>query len=85
MTYIKNDWLTKAIQNLSPHKTYTHKLPNLFYLQILVFIVYIVLNKEKQMLKSENLAPKALKKYWWATMAIQFTKYMSKMRKKLFE
>lgn len=29
MTYVKNNWLTRVVQNLSFHKVYTHKLCNL--------------------------------------------------------
>lgn len=61
MTYIKNNQPTKAIQDLSPYKGYTHKIPNLSHLQILSSIVYVFLHKEEQMLKSEKWAPKALK------------------------
>lgn len=32
MMYVKNNWFTRVIQNLSFHETYTHKFPNLSYL-----------------------------------------------------
>lgn len=62
MTYLKNNWLTRAVQNFSSYETYTYKLFNLFYLQILGFIIYVFLHKEKQTLKLEKWAPEALKR-----------------------
>ena len=52
----------RAVQNLSPHETYTHKLPNLSHLWIPGSTVYIFLYEEKQTLKSEKWALKALKR-----------------------
>ena len=62
MMYIKNNQFTKALQNLSLYKLYTHKLSDLSHLKILGFIVYMFLHKEEQMLKSGKWAPRALKK-----------------------
>lgn len=53
MTYIKNNWPTRALQDLSSHKSYTHKLSDLTYLQILGSTVYAFLHKEEWILKSE--------------------------------
>lgn len=54
ITYVKNNWPTKAVQNLSPHKVYTYKLPDLSHFQVLGSIIYIFLYKEEQKLKSEK-------------------------------
>lgn len=62
MTYIKNNWPTRAVQNLSSYETYTHKLPDLFQLQVLDSTIYVFLHKKKQMLKSKKWASKALKR-----------------------
>ena len=62
MTYVKNNWPTRAVQNLSPYKAYIHKLPDLSHLRILGSIIYIFQHKEEQMLKSKKWAPRALKK-----------------------
>lgn len=32
MTYIKNNWYTRALQDLNPYESYTHKPPDLTYL-----------------------------------------------------
>lgn len=60
--YVKNNWLIKALQNLSLHKVLFQKSPNLSHLQILSFTVYVLLYKEKRLMKSKKWAPKALKK-----------------------
>lgn len=70
MTYVKNNQLTRAIQNLSLYKAYSHKLLNISYLQIRDSTVYIFLHKEKQRLKLEKWTPKALKKYQQAIIVI---------------
>lgn len=62
MTYIKNTRPTTAFQNLSPHKALFQEFLNLSYLQILVSIVYVLLHKEKQSIKSEKWAPRDLKR-----------------------
>lgn len=54
MTYVKNNGLTRAVQNLSPHEAYTYELPNLSFFQILGFTVYIFLHEEEQTLKSKK-------------------------------
>ena len=62
MTYVKNNRPTRAIQNLSSHEAYTHKLPNLFHLRILGSTVYVFLHKKEQTLKLEKWALRALKR-----------------------
>lgn len=62
MTYVKNNQLTRAVQNLSLYEVYTHKLPNLSHLQVLGSTVYVFLHKKEQILKSEKQALRALKK-----------------------
>lgn len=61
VTYIKNNWPTKALQNLSSYELYTHKLPDPSHLQVLGLTVYVFLHKKEQMLKLEKWAPRALK------------------------
>ena len=61
MTYIKNSRLTKALQNLSPHKTLIRDHPNISYLRILGSTVYVFLHEEERSLKSKKWAPRALK------------------------
>lgn len=61
ITYMKNNWSTRALQNLSLYKAYTRKLPNLSHLRILGSTVYIFLHKEEWTLKSEKWVPRALK------------------------
>lgn len=51
MTYIKNNWPTKAIQNLSSYKTLIQNHLDILYLRILGFTIYIFLHKEKKSLK----------------------------------
>lgn len=46
MTYIKNSKLMQAFENISPHKAQFYKQPNLIYLQILSFTMYIILYKK---------------------------------------
>lgn len=61
MTYVKNNWSIRVIQNLSSYKAYTYKFPNLSHFLVLNSIIYIFLHKEKQMLKLEKWALKTLK------------------------
>lgn len=61
MTYIKNNWPTRALQNISPHKAHFYKQPNLTHLRLLGSTVYVLLHKEKRLMKSEKWAPRALK------------------------
>ncbi len=61
MTYVKNTWSTKALQNLRPYEVLTQDHPDISHLQILVSTVYIFLHKEERSLKSEKRAPIALK------------------------
>ena len=61
MTYVKNNRFTKAVQNLSPHEAYTHKLPDLSHLPVLGSTIYVFLYKEERTLKSKKWAPRALK------------------------
>lgn len=60
MTFIKNNWSTRTLQNLSRYKASTHKLLDLSHLQILRSTIYLFLHKEEQMLKSENWLLRAL-------------------------
>lgn len=62
MTYIKNSWPMQALKDSSPHEAYFHKQPNLTYLQVLGSTVYVLLYKEKYLMKSEMWAPQALKR-----------------------
>ncbi len=61
MTYVKNNWPMKALQDLSPYELYIHKSPDLAHLQILGSTVYVFLYEEEQTLKSEKWALRALK------------------------
>lgn len=61
MTYIKNNWSIRVVQNLSSYKFHTHKPSNLAHFQVLDFIIYVFLHTEKQTLKSEKLAPRVPK------------------------
>ncbi len=61
MTYLKNNRPTKALQDLSPYESYTHKPPDLAHLRILGSTVYVFLHEEEQTLKSEKWAPRVLK------------------------
>lgn len=55
MTYIKNSRLTRALaDNLTYHKAHFYKKLDLSHLQILGSIVYILLHKEKHLMKSEK-------------------------------
>lgn len=47
MTYVKNSWPTKAMQNLSLYKTLTQDYLNILHLWILGFTVYVFFYKEK--------------------------------------
>lgn len=62
MIYIKNNQPIKVVKNFSPYKTYIHKLFNISHFQILSFIVYVFLYKEKQIFKLEKYRLKAFKK-----------------------
>ena len=62
ITYIKNNRPTRALQNLSPHKVHSQEPSNLTHLQIFGSIVYILLHKEEQSMKSEKWALGALKR-----------------------
>ena len=59
--HVKNNWPTRAVQNLSPYKAYTHELSNLSHLRVLGFTIYLFLHKKEQTLKLEKWAPRALK------------------------
>lgn len=61
MTYVKNNRPIKALQDLSPYKSYTHKVPDLAHFQMLGSTIYVFLHKEKCSLKSEKWAPRTLK------------------------
>lgn len=61
ITYVKNNWPTRAVQNLTPHEAYTHKLPNLSHLQVLDSTIYVFLYQKEWMLNLEKWAPKVLK------------------------
>lgn len=61
MTYVKNNWPTKALQNLSPYEAHTHEPPDLSHLRVLGSTVYVFLHEEERTLKSEKWAPRALK------------------------
>ena len=54
MTYVKNNWLTRAVQKFSPHKAYIHTLSNLSHLRVLGSTVYAFPYKEGQTLKLEK-------------------------------
>lgn len=55
MTYIKNLYLTKALNNSNtPYNFQYKKDPNIYYLQILGFTVYVFLHKEKHELKLDK-------------------------------
>lgn len=54
MTYVKNNWLMRALQNLNLYEATTHKLSDLFHLQILDSTVYIFLHEEERTLKSKK-------------------------------
>lgn len=61
-TYIKNSHPTKALaKNISPQKAHFLEQPDLTYLQILESIIYVLLYKEKCLMKSEKWASQALK------------------------
>ena len=62
ITYIKNSQPTQALKNISPYKNPFHDQPNVTYLQILGSTVYILLHKEKRLMKSEKWASQALKR-----------------------
>lgn len=61
MTYIKNSQPTRALQNISLYKAHFHGKPNLTYLQILGFTIYVLLHEEERLMISEKWAPRALK------------------------
>ena len=61
MTHVKNCRPTRALQNLSPHKTHFQERPNLSHLQILDSTVYVLLHKEERSMKLEKWAARALK------------------------
>lgn len=62
MTYIKNNWPTRALaNNLSLYEAHFYKKPNLSYLQIPGSTIYVLLHKEKHLIKSEKWAPQALR------------------------
>lgn len=61
MMYIKNNQFTRILKNFSPQKAFTLKLPNVYHFQIFDSTTYVFLQKEKRILKSEKLVPKALK------------------------
>ena len=61
ITYVKNSRPTKALQNLSPYEAITRNHPDISHLRVLGFTVYVFLHEEKQSLKLEKWAPKALK------------------------
>lgn len=59
--YVKNNWSTRALQNLSSYKIFIHKFPDISQLQILGPTIYIFLHKEKLILKLAKWTPRALK------------------------
>lgn len=61
MRYIKNNQLTRALQNISPYRAQKPELSRLAYLRILGSTVYVFLHKEEWALKSGKPAPRALK------------------------
>lgn len=62
MTYVKNSWLIKTLQNLSSYKAFTWNHSNILHLWVLGSTVYVFLHKEEQLLKLEKCVPKALKR-----------------------
>ena len=62
MTYVKNNKLTRALQNPSPYKVYSQEPPNLTYLQILGSTIYVLLPEKEQLIKSEKWASRILKR-----------------------
>ena len=51
ITYVKNIWSIKALENLSLYKTYTHQLFDLSHLQIISSTIYVFLYKEERTLR----------------------------------
>ena len=60
--YIKNIKLISLLKDRNLYNIYFNKVPTLSYLQVLGFIVYVFIYKEKQNLKSEKFEVWALKK-----------------------
>ena len=60
MIYIKNSCPTKAFENLSAHQAHFHKQLNLKHLWIIGSMVYVLLYKEKRLIKSEMWVSQAL-------------------------
>lgn len=62
ITYIKNSYLIRVFNNLSPYKAYFYKQPSFIYLSILDCTIYIVLYTEEHLIKTEKWALQLLKK-----------------------
>lgn len=55
MTYIKNNQLTRFLaNNQSSNKAHVYKKPDFLHLQILGSTIYILLHKEKRLMKSRK-------------------------------
>lgn len=61
ITQVKNVRLIKVLESNNLYKIYYKKTPNIRYLQVLGFTIYIFIYKEKQNLKSEKFETQALK------------------------
>lgn len=63
MTYIKNNRPIRALaNNISSHKAHFLKQLDLFHLQILGLTVYVLLQKEERLIKSEKWVLRVLKR-----------------------
>lgn len=62
MTYVKNNWPTRTFQgNISLNKASNKEVPNVTPHWILGSTVYILLHKEKRLIKSKKWTLKVLK------------------------